>query len=223
METPEQAPFGGYEFIINAERRCPCLLLLDRSTSMTGLPIRELNAGLVQLKEELLADPMAAKRIELAVLSFGPVKLHGELTTPDQFVPPLLVAGGGTPMGEAIEEGIRIVAERKAIYKNNGIQYYRPWIFLITDGEPTDTWTRAASLVREGETNESFQFFAVGVGGANMGTLAKISPRDPLKLQGLRFRELFLWLSSSMRAVSASKTKGPIPLKPTSDWSTAHG
>jgi uncharacterized protein YegL len=55
-------------------------------------------------------------------------------------------------------------------------------------------------------------FFAVGVEGANMEILQQLSPREPLKLKGLKFRDLFKWLSNSQRAVSRSQTTEQVPL-----------
>lgn len=121
-------------------------------------------------------------------------------------------------MGEAIKQAIDMVKQRKGEYKSSGISYFRPWIFLITDGAPTDEWQSAAALVREGETSKSFAFFAIGVKGADMGTLKQISVREPLKLKGLMFRELFVWLSASMRSVSSSAPGDVIVLSPPSGW-----
>src|SRR5262249_44555025 len=89
-------------------------------------------------------------------------------------------------------------------YKGNGISYFRPWIFLVTDGGPTDEWRAAAAQVKLGEQGKAFCFFAVGVEGANFDVLRQISVREPLKLQGLRFQDLFLWLSSSPSAIARS-------------------
>ena len=107
-------------------------------------PINELNKGLQTFKDELMADPMSVKRVELSVVSFGPVNVETEFQTADSFYPPTLEANGMTPMGEAIEKGIELIQQRKEKYKENGISYYRPWIFLITDGAPTDKWQQAA-------------------------------------------------------------------------------
>lgn len=212
MSDFEQIPFAA-EFAENPEPRCPCVLLLDTSYSMNGNPIDQLNNGLEVFKDELMADSMAVKRIELAIVSFGPVRIVSDFQTPDEFYPTALSTSGDTPMGSAIEQAVEMIKQRKEIYKQNGVSYYRPWIFLITDGSPTDNWQRAAALVREGESSKSFMFFAVAVENADMNTLKQISVRDPIKLKGLRFRDLFSWLSNSLSSVSHSTPGDQVPLQ----------
>jgi uncharacterized protein YegL len=210
----EQIPFGTNDFAENPEPRVPCVLLLDVSGSMGGQPILELNEGLTVYKDELAADALASKRVEVAVVTFGGiVQTACDFTTADAFFPPNLVATGDTPMGAAVSQAVDMVHERKQIYRASGIAYYRPWIFLITDGAPTDEWQTAAKRVIEGETSKAFSFFAVGVEGANMEILKQMSKREPLRLKGLRFRDLFQWLSNSQQSVSRSTPGDEVPLQ----------
>lgn len=214
----EQIPFGSDSFADNPEPRCPCVLVLDTSVSMSGRPITELNSGVMAFKRELMQDHLAAKRVEIAMITFGPVTVESDFHTVPNFMPRHLDTTGDTPMGEAISLAVDMVANRKAEYKQHGVSYYKPWIILITDGAPTDDYARAARKIKDGEAGNSFAFFAIGVEGANMDTLKEISVRSPLKLKGLMFREFFMWLSASMKMVSSKSPGSAINMLPPSGW-----
>lgn len=210
----DQIPFAAVEFAANPEPRCACVLLLDTSASMSGARINELQDGLAVLKAELSQDLLARKRVELAVVTFGgSVRMLSEFTTVDQFEPPILHADGLTPLGAAVTTGLELVRTRKRVYRQNGIACYRPWVFLLTDGEPSDPWQGAAASVRHAETAREAAFFAVGVGEANFDILGQLSVRQPLMLRGLQFRQMFQWLSTSLKSVSHSGVSDELSLQ----------
>ncbi len=215
----EQIPFGSDNLADNPEPRCPCVLLLDTSISMGGRPIAELNEGVRTFKQELMQDHLATKRVEVAIVTFGPVTVETDFHTVPNFHPRELDTTGDTPLGAAISLGVDMVARRKKEYKEHGISYYKPWIILITDGAPTDEYKQAAMQIKEGEAGKSFAFFAIGVEGANMEILKEISVRAPIKLKGLMFREFFQWLSASMKMVSSKNPGSQVNLLPPSGWS----
>jgi uncharacterized protein YegL len=145
-----------------------------------------------------------------------PFDARQAFVTADQFMPPALDANGDTPLGEAVSRAMALLRERKEIYKQNGLDYFRPWIFAITDGRPTDKgWEQVAEQVRQEEARKGVIFYGVGVEGADMQVLSKFSAaRPPLKLKGLAFSELFTWLSKSLSAIAHSRPGEQTPLPP---------
>ncbi len=208
------------EFVTNPDPRCPCVLLLDTSGSMDGAAIDALNQGLLAFQNDIRNDGLAQRRVEVAIVTFGNggVQTIQEFITAGKFEAPILTAGGRTPMGEAIHRGLDMLRDRKAQYKANGIAYYRPWIFMITDGIPTDEWQMAAQRVHAEEETKALAFFAVGVAGADIQTLSQIAKRQPVTLKGLNFVEMFVWLSRSQQRVSASKVGEQTALPSVSGW-----
>jgi uncharacterized protein YegL len=201
---------------------CATVLLIDVSGSMEGDKIRQLNDGLRFFRDDVMSDDLARKRVEVAVVTFGGnVDIASPFGSIESFNPQPFRAGGGTPMGGAIQGAIDMLRARKQEYRDTGVDYYRPWIFLITDGEPTDmkrddaTWNEVVRAVHGGEQAKEFLFFAVGVEPADMETLRLIAPpeRPPVQLRPGRFREMFAWLSRSQQRVSASKVGEQLSLE----------
>ena len=133
MTQLAQVPFSDVTFVDNPEPRCPCVLLLDTSSSMSGARINQLNAGLKQFQKELAADAMASKRVEIAIITFGPVRVVQDFITPDLFTPTELVAEGDTPMGAAIAEALELITsaetavpgQRRRLLPPVGIPHHR--------------------------------------------------------------------------------------------------
>ena len=205
----------------NMAKRLPAILLLDTSYSMDGDPIQALNEGLRVLEEEFdpaTGDSLALRSVEFSLITFGSngVQLvdlmtgQGGANTNDAFVEaidfraPVLSAGGGTPMGEAMQLALQVLEERKVYYRQHGIPYFRPWIFLISDGEPTDSYASAVTAARQAQSDGKTIVFSIGVLDAKMSILQEFSQLPAIPLDGLKFRELFKFISSSVSQASSS-------------------
>ncbi|MDF9800549.1 uncharacterized protein YegL [Catalinimonas alkaloidigena] len=209
----------------NYEQKCLCVLVLDVSFSMQGNPIDELQKGLEDFYSDILEDSTTANRLEVSIITFGSnISILIEPSLAENFSVPNLTLDGSTKLVDGVREGIAKVEDRKQWYKDTGQPYYRPWVILITDGEPdSDQDVDGLSKeIRVSVENKKFFFFAIGVEGANMDTLKKISSTQmpPSKLQGLKFSEFFKWLSASMTIVTSSKDGDQVNLPSPEDWMT---
>lgn len=220
-----KAEFLVPDFVENPENRCPVILLLDASASMAGAPIEALNAGVAAYFDEIARDEAASLRVETAIIAIGDSpRLVRDFATIDEAGPsPVLDAWGKTPIGASLELGLRALETRKALYRAHGVHYYRPWMFLITDGAPTDgiLWQEAAQKIQEADMRRKLAFFTIGVEGADFSALHQIAApsRPPLALKELRFKEFFFWLSASMRQASAPYAgHHAVPLPPVDSW-----
>ncbi|MDR2286622.1 MAG: VWA domain-containing protein [Prevotellaceae bacterium] len=198
------------EAAVNFEQKCLCVLVLDVSGSMFGTPIKELNEGLADFYNEITNDESTSQKLEVSVITFNHiVKTVVEPSLVENFTLPKLSADGSTAMVKAVNEAIDKVEARKTWYKQTNQNYYRPWIILITDGEPDDDQNVDAlsRRVKNDMANKKYVFLPIGVENANMGILDQIAgtvndkKMGPLKLKGTNFKSFFQWLSASMGTV----------------------
>lgn len=195
------------DLVDNPTARVPICLVLDVSGSMGGAPIAELNEGVRLFFNGIRSDEVAQYAAEICVVTFGATvtKALDFMSIEHQQVP-TLVADGATPMGAGVNLGLDLLEARKEDYKRAGVDYYQPWIVVMTDGEPTDDISAAAARISSLVAGKKLTVFPIGIGGgANMNKLGTLSPtRPPLRLQGLNFKEFFTWLSRSVSRVSQS-------------------
>ena len=210
------------EFADNANERTPCVLVLDCSGSMRGEPIKQLNMGLKALEKELKEDIDASSRVQLLIIkAFGKdeTEVSADWIDAMNFNAPEMVAGGLTPLGKAMELALLKIEEQKCLYDSCGITSKRPWIFLISDGEPTDyDWESVAKKCCIAQQNKKVVIHAVGTEGANLEKLAKFSLIAPKRLSGLKFTEFFLWLSRSVSCISKAAPNAADYLEDTGNW-----
>lgn len=224
LEQTPFSPFNDLELATNSEQRCPCVLVLDCSGSMSGRQINSLNTAVRRFAEELRADDLAAKRVEISIVSFGAaVDVISDFTSAQNFYPTDLQASGGTPMGEALCEAVRLIENRKIVLQGHGVSFYRPWLVLMTDGSPTDLntphWRTAIDLVSAGVSANKFTFFPLITEDGDKTTVGNLSPQTQVRgLDSHKFSEFFLWLTRSLQSVARSQPGGSAVLPSPSDW-----
>ncbi|MFF7177622.1 hypothetical protein [Streptomyces sp. NPDC008121] len=227
MSAPPDAGHGeGYGY----EERQPVVLLLDTSASM-GRPaerprIDELNKALVDWFDGVRAEPRLRSRIEVCLITFDshvqaydpgqeclvPVESvpSERLFVPvDRMRPPRLGAGGLTRLTDAVETALALARERYRALQDRRVPVRRPFLWVLTDGAPSDADGRpqdagalaaTARALRLGEERGECVFQAVGVRGADLGLLRVLAPQAALMLDTLDFGQILdLFFQSSDR------------------------
>jgi len=199
------------ELMLNPTNRVPIALCLDASGSMSGEPMRELNEGVRLFFDAIHADPIAKASAEVAIIVFSDeadVVLDFQGLGGVSHPPEIHCTGGTTNLGAGVNLALDRLEERKQQYKAAGVDYFQPWLVLMTDGQPTTSeHLQAAPRARELESQGKLVVFPIGIGPyADMTVLAMFSKkRPPLRLKGLNFPEFFEWLSKSVVRVSQSR------------------
>jgi len=199
----EDMEFGGGE-----ARRLPIYLLLDTSGSMAGAPIQAVNQGVNLLFNELMDDPSAIETAHVAVITFdNQADMVTPLTELTQWTPPNLNAGGGTALGDAL----RLLNDSldRDIRGNSPDQKgdWKPLVFLMTDGQPTDRWEGAADAIKNRTKKKVATIIALGCGGGvDTSTLKRITEVVLLMdtVTPDLIHDFFEWVSQSVKKASDS-------------------
>lgn len=204
----------------NSEMKCPIVLVVDKSSSMDGDAINELNRGLKIFQTQIQNDEVAAARLDTAVIAFGSdVEVVRDFSLFEGTAIPTIEAFGCTRMVEGIREAIARIEARKAWYTQQGLQYYRPYIILITDGYPTSSEKDIEELrqdIVKAVEGKRLNMWAFGVEGANMEFLQNLSVNGfpAQKLKGHNFVDFFKWLSNSFSVITSSRPNEKIDISP---------
>ncbi|MDR1041690.1 MAG: VWA domain-containing protein [Deltaproteobacteria bacterium] len=195
-------------------RRLPVYLLLDVSESMIGQPLASLEEGVRLMVRSLMRNPYALETLYLGVITFArKAETAVPLTELASFSPPALSARPGTALGAALRlcrdsisrEVVTTTPERKGDFK--------PLVFVMTDGEPTDEWRDAADALRN--TSPRPAVVSVGCGDeADFDVLRELSGGDAVNVKDLTaesMQTLFSWVSASLEVSSKAVGAGADP------------
>jgi uncharacterized protein YegL len=214
------------DLITNPSPRIPICLCLDTSFSMDGEPINELNRAIEIFYKEISTDIQTAASCEISIVSFdNDAKLIDDfsLIHNKKFIP--LRTNGSTNMKAGIELALKVLNRRKESYKENGVDYYQPWLIIMSDGRPDNRngLLDLQSTIRTMESKRKIMVLPVGIGSeADLEVLSLFSNKNPgaFSLKGLNFKEFFNFISKSMESISRSKTddRFKLPVELINEW-----
>jgi len=215
----------------NTQERVPCVVVLDCSGSMAGDPINELNAGLKQFKTSLMEDGTAKTSVCVSLITVGwpdnSASLLMDFTDAVDFKPVELSANGMTPLGAGINLALDKIQEFKDEAKTKSQKYKRPWLFVMSDGAPTDpsdVWAEAVRRANEAVVGNKAVIYSIAVEKADTNKLKEITGGKEVKrMSGVKFQEFFVWLSASLSRASKVKAGTDVQLPATDSWSVVKG
>ena len=176
-----------------------------------GVSCREqLQSGIEQFYAAVRGDETAKYSAEIAIVSFNDrAECIEDFASLERQTVPELVVKGNTAMGEGVNLALDLLEKRKAEYRAKGVDYFQPWLILMTDGEPNgdrNELLNAIDRVNQSVNAGKLTVFPIGIGrSADMDTLNRFSPkRQAMNIQSVQFGKFFNWLSKSISAVSKS-------------------
>lgn len=207
---------GEDDLIFNTAARCAVCLCLDTSGSMNPY-IDELNEGIKLFYDSIRANDLASKSCEIAIVTYdSDVKVVEDFSSIDTKKPKTLAASGSTKMGEGVQKALELLSARKQKYKDIGVDYYQPWLVLMSDGYPDNLSTvkDAQKITKELEDEKKLTIFPIGIGNdVDLDILSDFSnKKKALRLKDFKFADFFEWLGQSVSIVSASKVGDTVKL-----------
>ncbi len=192
-------------------RRLPIFFFVDVSESMVGENLHRLEEGIKSIISTLRKDPYALETAFLSVIVFaGKAKTLTPLTDIITFQPPDLPVGGGTALGSALEHLMddldRTLTKSTPEQKGD----WKPIIFLLTDGHPTDNPTKAVARWYKNYRSR-INLVAVSIGGNADHTLLKKLTETVLIFDDTApeaFTKFIKWISQSIQSQSRSVSSG---------------
>lgn len=187
-------------------RRLPVYLLIDTSESMVGPAIESVRSGLSAMLSALRKNPYALEMGALSVITFGgKAQKVAPLTEVYAFQSPELDVRPGTTLGSAIAlldqaistEIVKTTPDQKGDYK--------PLVFVLTDGQPTDEWRPAFEKFKR--NHKSVIVYAIGCGeDVDFSILKELTENtySMAQMDAEAFSKLFVCISSSIQMASGA-------------------
>ncbi len=188
--------------------RLPLVLLVDASMHTSTRMLPELERGFRAFTDEMHDHPCLRESVDVAVVTFGS---SAALIVPFQeqeIRPTAFRASGWGGLGPGLDLALDQLVALEARYRAAGIEYGRPWLFVITGSQPLAADSIARLRIAQNETH--IVTFVVGFGDdADWEFLESLSGnRRPAKLVDGEVSEMFQWLLASLEVVATSASFG---------------
>ena len=138
----------------------------------------------------------------------------------DSFSAPTEVASGSTPLGEGVLLGLKMIEEEKLHLRSQGLNYHRPWLFVMSDGAPSDAriWEVACDEARKAADAKKVSVFPIAVDGGSTSELQKLAARSVVEMNSVKFSDFFVWLSRSISGAAQKTEENPAMARGFEDW-----
>ncbi len=202
--------------------KIPVCVCLDVRASMRDC-LGALEDGVNEFYDAVRKCDETKDSCEIAVVTFGDtVQVLEDYSTVDKKLPLKLTASGKASLAEGVEKSLEILEARKNYYKENGIDYYQPWLIIMSNGElnSREAIKTVQESVKELENQKKLVVISLGVGdGAAMDVMDGFSRKKAKKLKRFHFSEAFEWhgqvlIENNMGADPCEKIK----LDSVDDW-----
>ena len=208
------------EVMNEGEPHLPAVLVIDTSFSMHSSK-EQLRQAMVDFGKAIQEDERAIGTVETMIITFdSDVRVIEPFGSAYDFAVPNFDCSGMTAMHRAVELALNEVEARKSQYKDLNMNWYRPWIFMITDGKPNDDDNGEFEKLLKSQKDKHCIFYPVAIGDSTdkklLGTLRE--DHKVLTASKNNFAGVFKWMSNSVVSASNSRTGEDVDLEDPSDY-----
>ena len=219
-----------FDDIVCYEQKCLCVFVIDTFRLKNDMAINEIALGIQRILEGIESDEVSLERVEVSFITYE--SSSDEIRTVQEpvpisqaIIPSLTVTTDDTSLIKALYMAMDVVEKQLTWYKNVGIPYYRPWIFLISSGMSLLSCNigEIAYRIKQDTSNKKYSFWPIYTKDANVPLLQEIECDVPITaLDSLNITDCLKWLSASMGTIVSAEEDQQVGLSAgPNDWMDA--
>lgn len=212
MSIVDELNAGWNSLARNNSMRIMITLCVDTSLSMK-IRIGAINDGIRGFLNRIASNNTAKYATELSVITFDAetkdIIRFGSVDDAIRVIQMndgIRAQGYDTRMGSAVLHALNQLDRRIEEFNAMGVQYYKPWLILISDGNATDTETvkKASASVQERLRKNQLRTMCLSMGDGSENLKDFTLDGRVARLEDLKVLEFFEMLSRSVSQYSRS-------------------